>query len=59
MYVMDGIPRDHAERGPQTADDAPLFAMGDVVTADYVVTDSLLVPSILERTLDGLDVTLG
>ena len=57
--VMDGVAGDGAERGTQAADDARLLAVGDVVVADDVMADGLLVPAVLQGPVDGLDVALG
>ena len=57
--VMDGVAGDGAEGGAETADDAGLFAMRNVVVADEVAADGLLVPAVGQGALDGLDVALG
>ena len=59
MDVVDRVAGDRAENGAQAPHDARLFAVRNVVVADNVMADRILIPTVLERALDGLDVALG
>jgi len=57
MDVVNRVSGDGAEGGAETADDAGLLALVDVVVADKVMPDRVSVPAILEGAIDRAEVS--
>ncbi|MEI6785244.1 MAG: hypothetical protein WCQ21_30465, partial [Verrucomicrobiota bacterium] len=56
MDVVNDVAGDGAEGAAETADDAGLAAVMDVIVADQVTADGGLVPAVGQRTADVVSV---
>ena len=59
MNIMDGIAGYHTEGATQTADDARLFAVRNLIVTHQMAADRFLIPPIGQRALKRGGVALG